>query len=107
MEATLSLLIFEFSALLWSLQIDCSSLYSWQPITTKITAILATSLEDGLTIGQFLVQPAVSQPIHRDQVGALVSQYCCLHIIYLRKVGQCIREIVVSCLTFIHATVVQ
>ena len=58
MEAVLSLLIIEFSAPLWSLQIG----FGWQPITAKITA----SSEDGLLIGQFLVCPAMSQPISRD-----------------------------------------
>ena len=47
MEAAFSLLINEFSAPLWSLQIGCNSI-------AKITAIMAASSEDGLLIGQFL-----------------------------------------------------
>ena len=54
----------------------------WQPIT----AILAASSEDGLLIGQFLVCPAMFQPIRRDQVGAIARQWCCLHIIYLKNI---------------------
>ena len=33
-------------------------------------------------IGQFLVCPAKTQPIRREQVGAFTRQLCCLHIIY-------------------------
>ena len=43
--------------------------------------LLAASSEDGLLIGQFLVCPALSQPIRRYQVGALVRQKRCFHII--------------------------
>ena len=53
--------------------------------TAKITDILAASWEEGLMIGQFLVCPAMSQPIRRDQVGALVRLYWCFHIIYYPK----------------------
>ena len=73
-QAILSLLIIEFCAPFWPLQIGCNSYIGWQPITAKITSILAAISEDGLLIGQFLVSLVMSQPIHRVQVGALIRQ---------------------------------
>ena len=73
MQAALSLLIIEFGAPLFIAR-NLLQLPGWQPITAKITAIPAASSADGLLIGQFLVCPAMSQPICRDQVGALVRQ---------------------------------
>ena len=69
----------------------CSQLGRWQPIT----AILAASSEDGLLIGQFLVCPAMSQPIRRDKVGAVVRQYIMLPL-FLYNPWEGIKYIIVS-----------
>ena len=70
MEPALSLLIIDWVQRTALVSTNLLQLLGWQPIT----AIFAASSEDGLLIGQFLVCPAMSQPINRDQVGALVMQ---------------------------------
>ena len=68
-------------------------LLGWQPITAKIAAIIAASSGHGLLIGQFLVYPAIFQPIHRDQVGALVSSNAVFILFILQGLSQKIGQL--------------